>query len=272
MRRIIIIGVLVLLILGGYLFFIRKKTPEPEPAPVTTEEEEMISASGSVKAGESVTLAFQTVGKLVWLGVREGDIVIKGQAIAKLDTYELQRDLKNALIAYSKERNDFEEERKVMYKTENSNDAKNDTVKRILEKNQWDLEKSVNDIEIQNYAVRIATLVSPIDGIVTVANPDIAGVNVTPTSASFIISNPTTLIFVAEVDEVDIGLIQEGQKGTIMLDALPDKPIASAVSRLGFANITTEGGGTAYEVFFPLPTVENFQYRIGMNGDVEFEK
>jgi len=46
----------------------------------------VISASGEIKAEKDITLQFQTGGLLTWVGVKEGDKVKKGQAIASLDS------------------------------------------------------------------------------------------------------------------------------------------------------------------------------------------
>ena len=76
---------------------------------------QVVSSSGKTKSLEEVTLHFQTSGRLAWVGVKEGDTVFAGQAIASLDTRELAKNLEKALRDYSKVRNDFEEDRLVTY-------------------------------------------------------------------------------------------------------------------------------------------------------------
>lgn len=275
------IFVIVVLIIaaGTYFYFQQKAKREEEQKQKELEEqraleqiEENVSASGEIKATEEVELKFQTSGKLAWIGVKEGDRVEKWQAIAKLDTYELEKKLKDALLSYSKERNDFDEEYFETYREQTPYSAINDTVKRILEKNQWDLDKAVVDVEIKNNAVRLATLTTPISGIITKIDKPIAGINIVYTADTIVVSDPDSVEFVAEVDEVDIPKIREGQKAIINLDAYEDEPIETVVKRISFASKTTSGGGTVYEVFLKLPENENLRYRLGMNGDVEFEK
>lgn len=230
-----------------------------------------ISASGKVDSEETVELKFQTSGLLSWVGVKEGDRVSQWQAIASLDTRELQKTLEKSLRDYGKERNDFEETRRVDYPYYEPKNALNDTVKRILEKNQWDLEKAVLDVELKDIALKLATLITPISGIVTSIDTPIAGVNITPASAVFSVANPQKMIFKANIDEADIANIKKGLKTKIMLDAYPDKIFEGNVAKVGFAAVSTAGGGTAFPVEISLPKNDNLQFKMGLSGDVDIE-
>lgn len=278
MKRKAIIGIVIIVILVGVGFWKyqsdkKQKAAEEEAKqqePVVVDE--TLSASGTIQTSKEVTLTFPTSGLMTWLGVSEGDMVRKWQAIASLDTYALERQLKDSLIAYAKERNDFDESKTVTYRGMRPQDALTDTVKRILENNQYDLDDAVNDVELKNKAVQLATLVSPIDGIVTSVTPSVAGVNVTPVSASITIADPNSMQFVAEVDEFDISSVRVGQAAKITLDAFEDTPIDATVERIAFTATQTSGGGTAYNVYLTLPANTNQLYKIGMNGDVEFSE
>lgn len=224
-----------------------------------------VSASGSIESESQVDLKFQTSGLLSWVGVKEGDQVKKWQAIASLDKRELEKNLLKALRDYNKERWDFDEDTQVTYQ----NEIIDNTIRRILEKNQFDLDKAVADVEIKDLAIKLSTLVSPIQGIVTHIDEPIAGVNITPATAVFTVADPSGMKFVANIDEVDIANIKEGQKAIITLDAHPDQEFQGTVKKVSFAAITTRGGGTAFPIEVSLPENESLQFKIGMNGDVE---
>ncbi|MBI3956256.1 efflux RND transporter periplasmic adaptor subunit [Candidatus Gottesmanbacteria bacterium] len=229
--------------------------------------EKTITSSGKTKAKKSVELKFQTSGRLTWVGVKEGDTVQQYQAIAKLDVREVQKNLENELRDYAKQRNDFEEMWRVTYKgIKDPSDALTDTVKRILEKNQWDLEKAVLDVEIEHLSVEFATLVSPIAGIVTRVDMPVAGVNITPATAVFEIVDPDSLVFEASVDEVDVATIAIGRKTTVTLDAYPSDPFTGSVTKIAFAAKTSSGGATVFPVEVAIAT--SSAVRVGMNGDV----
>lgn len=228
-----------------------------------------VSSTGKVRASKQADLKFQTSGLLAWVGIKEGDYVNKWQAIAQLDRRELQKSLEKTMRDYSKQRNDFEEMYRVTYRGQKPQDALTDTAKRILEKNQWDLEKSVLDVELKDIALKLATLVSPIEGVVTHIDTPIAGVNITPATAVFTIADPNQMIFQAEIDEVDIGSIKIGQKAIVTLDAYPEEKFEGLVSKINFEAITTKGGGTAFKIEITLPENDNLRFKIGLNGDVQ---
>ena len=222
-----------------------------------------VVASGKVESRSQVELKFQTSGYLSWVGVKEGDQVNKWQAIASLDQRELQKTLEKTLRDYSKERNDFEEDIQVTYRDK----ALTDTIKRILEKNQWDLDKAVLDVELKDIALKYSSLVTPIAGVVTHIDTPIAGVNVTPATAVFTVADPEQLIFVAEIDEIDIGKLALAQPAQLVLDAFPDQAFPVTVSWLDFSSSLDSSGATVYLVKFNLLNPEQ-RLRLGMNGEV----
>jgi RND family efflux transporter MFP subunit len=263
-RRFLIILAILLLIAGISFFRSRRASDKVKIETATVERKqliEVVSSSGKTEAKNQVDLTFQTGGRLAWVGVKEGDTVYAYQAIASLDARDLQKNLEKALRDYSQERNDFEEDRLVTYKDK----VFNDTIKRILEKNQWDLEKAVLDVELQTIALQWSTIITPIAGIVTHIDTPIAGVNITPT-ATFTVADPASIVFSANIDETDIGKITPGLAAEISLDAFPDEPFEGQVTKIAFAAETSTGGATIYpvEVTFNDPR----SLRAGLNGDV----
>jgi multidrug efflux pump subunit AcrA (membrane-fusion protein) len=243
----------------------RPKTIEEkyDLAPVTREDiRQTVTASGKVKSRLQLDLKFTTSGLLAWVGVKEGDRVKKWQAIASLDKRQLEKTLKKYLLDYSKERADFDEDLMVTYRDK----VLTDTISRILGKNQSDLDKAVLDVEIQDLAVKLATLTSPIDGIITRAEPPVAGVNITPTTAVYTVADFNQLMFEAEIDEADIGQISAGQPAELLLDAFPGKPISLTVSRIDFDATTDTSGATIYQAELDFTSPPPDQLRLGLNG------
>ena len=261
-----IVIVIIILSFTAYNKFV-PKPPEKVYQLTTVKKTDLvqtIAASGKIQSETQVKLKFQTSGQLTWVGVKQGDYVQKWQAIASLDVRKLQKNLENELRDYSKERNDYEEAIQATYK----NTALTETIKRILEKNQWDLEKAVLDVEIEDIALKYATLISPIDGIVINIDVPIAGVNITPTTAYFTVADPNNLVFEAEIDEADIGLITTNQSAELILDAFLDDPIPIAVDLIDFSASADSSGSTVFIVKFNLSNNGSRQFRLGMNGEV----
>lgn len=272
-----IIGSVATLTVLGFLFrgqIQSKIAPKPPYKTAKIERQSLkqtVSASGKVQADQQATLKFQTSGYLAWVGVKKGDRVKKGQTIASLDKEELQKQLKQELIDYMNERWDFEKDRHTYHVSESNFGSYNleYDIRNLLEKAQFDLNRTVLDVEIKNLALKYATLWTPIDGIVTSIDAPNAGVNITPATAAFVISNPDKMVFTAKVDEADIGQIKEGLRATVLLDAYPEEPITSQVEKVDFTSTTTSSGGTAFEVKLALPENSEEKFKIGMNGDAD---
>ncbi len=276
--KLIVIGVVILF---SFLFFVLPRVRAYIEGPAAQYETtsvkkgdiiQSLSASGEIEAERQVTLKFQASAQLAWVGVKEGDYVQKWQAIASLDVREVEKNLKKKLLAYTEERWDFEQSRED-YGVEGvpieSVGVLTEAERRILEKAQFDLESAVLDVEIQDLAKKLATLVTPIEGIVVNIETPIAGINITPATAEFIIADPREMKFVAKVDESDIGQVKIGQDIEIILDAYLEDVFKGIIQKISFSAVTTSGGGTAFEVEILLPENEKEKFKVGMNGDVE---
>ncbi len=272
MKKRLIVGISIVLVIAGLFLWQKTRTSSKDSAvavaavtPKTLVK--TISSSGKTKAKRSAVLKFQTGGKLTWVGVSQGDRVYAYQAVAKLDPREVEKILKESLIDYSKQRNDFEETWRVAYKgTHNPDEALTDTIKRILQKNQWDLDRAVLDVELKALAVEYATLTSPIDGIVTKVSTPVAGVNVLATTEIVEIADPDSLVFEANIDEVDVGNLMLAQSASVALDAFPDATFSGKISSIAYASQLSSGGATVFpvEISFDSPQA----LRMGLNGDV----
>ncbi len=231
---------------------------------------QILSLSGKIDASQKAELRFQSSGRLTWVGVKEGEWVKKYQAIASLDAREVQKTLQKALIDYSEQRNDFEETWRVDYKgISNPQIALTDTVKRILEKNQWDLEKAVLDVELKHLSTEYATLTTPIEGIVTHIDTPFAGVNITPAQAVFDVVNSTTLYLSVLADQTEVGKLSASTAAEIIFDAYPEEKITGSIDAIAFIPKSGEST-TVYEVKVNLPSETINKYRIGMTADATF--
>ncbi|MBI3576736.1 efflux RND transporter periplasmic adaptor subunit [Candidatus Gottesmanbacteria bacterium] len=229
-----------------------------------------LTISGKIDADEKATLRFQSSGRLIWVGVKEGDTVKKYQAIAQLDARDVQKALEKVLRDYSKQRNDFEETWRVTYSgRSNPADALTDTAKRILEKNQWDLEKAVLDVELKKLAVDYATLITPIAGVVTQVAVPYAGINITPAQAEFSLINPSSLYLSVLADQTEVTHLSGSSSAEIIFDAYPGEKITGTVKSVGFTPKAGEST-TVYEAKVLYPLDGSSKYRVGMTADATF--
>ncbi len=267
-----IISTIAILALIVILFLIR---PGKQP-PIATETvkkgdlSQSISITGSVKSDNTVNLSFKVPGKLVYLGAKKGVYVNAFQTIGILDERTTQKSLEIALIDYSKQRITFEQTRE-NNQNRTIEEALNENIRRILQNNQYDLEKAVKSVELQDLAKQESILTTPISGIITRADVENAGVNVS-TTVTFTVTDLNSLNFEMDVDQADIGKIKIGQEVNVILDSYPEETLNLDIDSVDFVSHTTSTGGDAFTVSANIPIPLNhkdYKYRVGMNGNAE---
>lgn len=269
-RRLKLIILTAIIAFAGVFFFQNYFSAKTSATVATTKVkrgtlEEKLTVSGEIDAEEKTTLKFQTSGKLAWIGVKEGDFVKKYQLVASLDQRELKLNLDKYLNNYMSQRWDFDQT-----KEDNETVFFSNSIRRILEKAQFDLNNSVIDVELKDLAIRLANLITPIDGIVTKVSAPYAGVNITPTSADIDIVNPQTVYFSALADQTEVTKIREGMSGELILDSYTDETFPGFVKNISFSPKSGETG-TVYAVKFLFDGDNStYKFRLGMTGDLTF--
>ncbi|OGG00022.1 hypothetical protein A2Y99_02165 [Candidatus Gottesmanbacteria bacterium RBG_13_37_7] len=266
-KLLIIVAVLIFLLYLLYQNFFLKNTSNKTDSVILKRGTltETLTISGNIDADEKATLRFKTSGMLNWIGVKEGDFVKKYQGIASLDQREVKKQLQKDLNDYMNERWDFDQT-----KDDNENKVRTDSVKRVLEKAQFDLNNTVLDVEVQNLAVEYSFLWTPIEGIVTRVASPFAGVYITPAQAEFDIVNPSSVYFSALADQTEVIKLYQGLVGELILDAFPDESLTGNVKNISFIPKSGETG-IVYLVKFAFDKENSsYRYRIGMAGDLNF--
>lgn len=253
---------------AGYGWYQNKEASKPKLTfirPETRNLTQYVEASGIIDASEKAILRFIAGGKVTYLGAKEGDTVKKWQTIAQIDARDLQKRLQKSLNLYSMERNSWDQ---VLDDTKDRALPKRE--ERTVNTDQLVLNNTVADVEISSIAISNSVMSSPIAGVLVSTPTTVAGVTLAATD-SFVVVNPNSLVFRAEVDEADIAKIKLGQKLTLSLDAYPDNTIEAYVTKIGLVAIQTSSG-TAFVVEAKLPIENGLElYRLGMNGDAQIQ-
>lgn len=230
-----------------------------EPVKITSITKKL-DISGIVDAKERARLRFIAGGKLVYLGAHEGEWVKKWQTLASIDKRALQKQLDQDLNLFMKERWDFEDSQdEYDYNVETLDTRKS------LDQEQWDLENKVLSVEIKDIAIKESSLYAPFAGVLVKSPANVTGVQLMSTDY-FEVVNPKTLIFKAEVDESDIGLLSMNQQAEIELDAYEEETINTYLNYISYAS-SINSTGTVFVVEFPIDSEDIDKFRIGMNGD-----
>ncbi len=226
-----------------------------------------VLASGKIKSKQQLKVSFLAGGKIVYVGAREGEFVKKWQTLASLDSRSVQKNIQDDLIDYMKQRNSFEDTTE-NYQNRTPAQALNEDMKRILQNNQYDLDKSVISVEMQSLAKEQSYISSPIDGIIIGSDITASGINA-PAGSGFTIADPDNIIFNIEVDEADIGKIRLGMPVKVMLESFPDDVLNLRVTNIDFSSHTSSNGSNVFDVEVAFPDNAGYIYKIGMSGDGE---
>ena len=224
-----------------------------------------ITISGSIDAQEKAELRFQGSGQLSWIKAKEGDSVKKWQALAGLDPRQLQKQLELDANNFLTTRTNFDDTSK-----DYKDSILTDEVRNAIKRNQYTLNNSILNYELQEISLKYATLTSPINGIITNVEQPVSGINITPANASISIINPQTIYFRSKIDQEDVNKIKVGTQAVLKIDSYSDEKIDSKITYIAFTPTAGESS-TVYQVKFEIPNVKNadLKYRIGMDGDAK---
>ncbi|MCD7938081.1 MAG: efflux RND transporter periplasmic adaptor subunit [Tannerellaceae bacterium] len=253
------LGIVLLLGLGVWLFRGKSSTKglRLEVAPVTqTTITNVVTATGTVEPVISVEVGTQVSGIIDKIYVDYNSVVTKGQVIAEMDKVTLQADLasQEANLASSKAEFEYQEANHARYKTLfdqqliSNSDYETALYSYNVAKSSYDRARS--DMVKVRQQLEYATITSPIDGVVinreVEAGQTVASGFNTPTL--FTIANDLTQMrVIANVDEADIGQVEEGQNVQFSVDAYPDDIFEGKVIQVRL-EATVESNVVTYEV------------------------
>jgi macrolide-specific efflux system membrane fusion protein len=274
-RRITRIILFIIVLISAYLLisnYIQNKrkeqTAEKFAVQKGTVSEDLI-LSGKIKAEEDAKLFFPTSGKLVWIGVKEGDYVKKGQALASLDKTPLNAAYQQALNNIRM----YEANVEATYDSLQGKDTSETfaqkatrTASEVAKDNAYDA------LKVAEYNLKNATLIAPFSGFVTYSANPFAGVNVISTQMQIEIVNPQTMYFEVTASQDEITNLKKDAEVKITLDSFPEKEIKGKITFISLTPITQEEGAD-YKVkvsFTNLNQEDLEKLKIGMTGDIRY--
>jgi RND family efflux transporter MFP subunit len=242
--------VLIIIIIAGY-FIISSFTSSAIEVKLTTvvkqspaKSNAILTASGYVVAQRKAAIASKGTGRLIYLGVVEGDKVKKDQVIGRLEDNDIRAQLEQAKANSKLQEADL-------------NDAKNtfDRVKELFEKGlssqqeydqaEANYNRILASIEVAKAGVQVAevalenTLIrAPFDGTVLTKNAEVGeivapfGGSTTSKTAVVTIADMKSLLVETDVSESNIEKIKEGRECEITLDAYPEKSYQGYVFKI----------------------------------------
>lgn len=260
-KKKVIIGIVTVAVVGVAFFFLShtssKGDVDLETAQVSrTSMTNVVTATGTVEPVTKVEVGTQVSGIINRIYVDYNSVVTKGQLIAEMDKVTLEAELRAQEAQLSNAKAEYEYQQKnyarskVLFEKKLISDTDYETATYTYEKAEAAYNQAQASMVKVCQNLGYATITSPIDGVViskeveegqTVA----AGFN-TPTL--FTIANDLTQMrVIADVDEADIGQVEEGQHVQFNVDAYPNDVFEGNVTQMRL-QATTESNVVTYEV------------------------
>lgn len=298
MRRILIIVAILAAIGAAFWWFTR---PQPIPVALIEVARGKVEASvantraGSVEACQRTRLSPITGGRIIYMGVKKGDHVEKGQVLIRLwnDDQQAQSSLAESQVAISRKRvaevcalaDNAEREAVRMAKlrersfvsvgAEEKARFEAQSRRASCEAARADVAQAQARVKVTKVEQGRTVLIAPFDGIVAdivgelgeYTTPSPPGV-ATPPAIDLI--DDSCLYIEAPMDEVDAPRIQVGQTARITLDALPGKVIPGHVKRVAPYVVAVEKQARTVDIEVSLDNAEEAkQLLVGYSADVE---
>ncbi len=229
----------------------------------------LITASGDLQAQKSINVNPHRQGIIEKVYVQEGDIVIKNQVLAKLESRDFKFRLSELKAEFENTKTAFERREQLFKEGGISQESYEEFRKGFL------ISKSkLEQIKVEGKELFIK---APLEGIITARNAD-PGTYVSPNASNSNTDNPITksvveisqgIAVVSKVPESDIGRIEIGQKSSIRVEAFPDERFNAFVSEIA-PRAVKSNNVTSFEVKLSLVKPPQ-KLRIGMTADIEFQ-
>ena len=222
-----------------------------------------VTATGTIDPVTEVEVGTQVSGIIDRLYADYNSVVTKGQLIAEMDKVTLQSELASQKATYDGAKAEYEyqqknyERNKGLHEKQLISDTDYEQSLYNYQKAKSAFDSSKASLAKAERNLSYATITSPIDGVVISRDVEegqtVASGFETPTLFT-IAADLTQMQVVADVDEADIGDVEEGQRVSFTVDAYPNDVFEGKVTqiRLGAtsssSSTTTTTTVVTYEV------------------------
>lgn len=269
---------IVIIILAVWFLSGGKKEQKVEFETVKVERQDIhtsITATGTIEPVTSVTVGTQVSGIVSKLYVDYNSIVKKGQVIAELDKTNLiselnrsRADLTSAQSTLSYELANFNRYKTLHDKGLVSADEF-ESARLSYEKARQTVASSRESVRKAETNLGYATITSPIDGVVlskAVEEGQTVAASFNTPELFTIAQDLTDMRVIADIDEADIGGVQEGQRVSFTVDAFPDDHFEGKVTQVR-QQATTSSNVVTYEVVISAPN-NDLKLKPGLTANV----
>ena len=200
-----------------------------------------VTATGTIEPVTEVEVGTQVSGIIDRLYADYNSVVTKGQLIAEMDKVTLQSELASQKATYDGAKAEYEyqqknyERNKGLHEKQLISDTDYEQSLYNYQKAKSAFDSSKASLAKAERNLSYATITSPIDGVVISRDVEegqtVASGFETPTLFT-IAADLTQMQVVADVDEADIGDVEEGQRVSFTVDAYPNDVFEGKVTQI----------------------------------------
>lgn len=269
-KKVIILTAFIALI--ALIIFLNLRSQREKAIKVTVEKvtlkdlTSIVSASGEIKPKKNINLSALVPGRIIKIGVKEGDLVRAGDFLLQLDSaqYEANAERDRALIqAYrsqlieaearmKRDESQYERQKKlyeeqlIPYEQLEAAKVQLDISRAQVQALRHQIQQAEASLKSTLDNLKKTIYVSPIDGIVTslrVEEGEIAVVGTmnNPGTVLMTIADLSEMEVEVEVDETDVVSVAPGQKAEVRVDALPNQVLSGRVTEIGSSALEKSG-------------------------------
>lgn len=199
------------------------KVVTAEVIPVTIED--TLNLPGETEPDKDVCVSSESSGTVVWLGVKEGDRVKRGQLLARLDGASSDAKFDRAKAAKRLASEQLRRRAQLL--------EKGVLAQEEYDQIQAELDQSEASLKEMQVNVEYGIVRAPISGIINKRYID-RGERLDAGSNVVDIVDPSIIRTFINVPEMDISYIKKGQKVTVSVDALPGKTWDGVIDFVSF--------------------------------------
>ena len=253
-----------IILLIAVIIILNLRTTREKAVKVSTEKvrkqdiTSIISASGEVKPKKNINISALVAGRVVKIGVKEGNEVNAGDFLLQIDPtyFEAQVDryratinqLKAELIKveaqYRRDKSYYERQKALYDSALISKDqleaaaAQYEVSSASLQSLNYQIKESEAGLKSALEDLKKTVYASPIDGVVTSMRVEegevaIVGTMNNPGTVLMSIADLSVMEVEVEVDETDIINVKLGQEAKVKIDAFPDRVFKGKVTEIG---------------------------------------
>lgn len=204
----------------------------------------VLNASGYVVAQRKAAVASKGTGRLIFLGVVEGDRVKKDQIIARLEDNDIKAQLDQAKAnlklaeADLKDAENFYNRQKELYSKVLISEQEFETAEARYNRTLASIDLAKAQVTGAEVAMENTLIRAPFDGTVLTKNADVGeivspfGASINSRAAVVTMADMTSLQVETDVSESNIEKIITNQECEIFLDAYPEKSYPGYVAKI----------------------------------------